>query len=77
MQTASKVSNRYQIFKIKSNLLYLAPIFLIITTFFAFQLFTDFFGFKRGYFFSFIFYWGFWCFMFPWYIIGLTGIWEL
>jgi hypothetical protein len=61
-------------FTLKQMLLIISPVVLLFTTCFVFNKLTVLLGRERGYFAGFLFYWVFWCFFLPWWILGSNGL---
>ncbi len=58
----------------KRAILVAAPLLLLASTYGVFNLAAAALGFKLGYFAGFAFYWVFWCFLFPLWVVGWSGL---
>jgi membrane protease YdiL (CAAX protease family) len=63
--------------KVNEIFLILLPFLVLPSTYLLFQVLTNYFAFKVGYFLGFLFYWFFWCFLIPLVLLGFKGIKEL
>jgi hypothetical protein len=67
------MSDKIKTSGIKKTFLIMAPLVLMLTVYLVLTPLVDKFGLSRGLLYGYFFYWGFWCIIFPLWVVGLEG----